>query len=42
VPFAYLKHHFRDFAYVAFLDAQDAESGFAWPFDTFKRRFIDH
>jgi hypothetical protein len=38
-----LKHHFRDFVQVAFafLDAQDAESEFAWPSDTLKHRFID-
>jgi hypothetical protein len=41
LPFAYFKHHFRDFVQVAFLDAQDAENDFALPFDTLKHRFID-
>jgi hypothetical protein len=26
---------------IAFLDAQDVEKDFAWPFDTLKHRFID-
>jgi hypothetical protein len=36
-----MKHHFRDLVQVAFLDAQDAENEFAWPFITWKHRFID-
>jgi hypothetical protein len=36
-----LKHRFREFVQVSFLEAQDAENDFAWPFDTLKHRFID-
>jgi hypothetical protein len=36
VPFANLNHDQGDFVQVAFLDAQDAESDFDWPFDTMK------
>jgi hypothetical protein len=28
-PFAYVKHHFRDFVQVPFLNANDAENEFA-------------
>jgi hypothetical protein len=31
----FFKHHFREFVQFAFLDAQDTENLFAWPFDTF-------
>jgi hypothetical protein len=31
----------RDFEQIAFLDAQDAENEFVWPFDTLEHRFID-
>jgi hypothetical protein len=33
--------HFRDFFQVVFLDAQEAENEFAWPFDTLNHRFIE-
>jgi hypothetical protein len=36
-----MKHNFRDFVQVAFLDAQEAENDFAWPFDILNHRFID-
>jgi hypothetical protein len=36
-----LKHHFRDFAQVAFLNAQDAKKEFARPFETLELSFID-
>jgi hypothetical protein len=40
-PFAYLKHHIRNFVKVAFLDAQGAENDFARPFVTLKHRFVN-
>jgi hypothetical protein len=40
-PFAYLKHHLSDCVQVSHFDAQDAENGLAWPFDTLKHCFID-
>jgi hypothetical protein len=36
-----LKHHFRDFVQVAFLDAKNEENDFARPMGTLKHRFID-
>jgi hypothetical protein len=40
-PFAYLKHHFRDFVQIAFLNAQNVEKAFEWYFYIMKHRFID-
>jgi hypothetical protein len=36
-----LKHQFRNFVQIAFLDAQNAENVFARPFDTLKDRLFD-
>jgi hypothetical protein len=41
VTFAYLKFHLSEFVQGTFIDAQDAENEFAWPFDPLKHRFID-
>jgi hypothetical protein len=40
-PFAYLKHHFRDFVEIAFFNAQNVENAFEWFFDIMKHRFIE-
>jgi hypothetical protein len=40
-PFAYLKHHSRDFIEAAFFFTLEAENDFVWHFDTLKNRFID-
>jgi hypothetical protein len=40
-PFAYFKHHFRGLDQIAFLNAQNVENAFQWPFDIMKKSFID-
>jgi hypothetical protein len=40
-PFAYLKHPFIEFVQIAFLNTQNVEKAFEWPFDIMKHRFID-
>jgi hypothetical protein len=40
-PFAYLKHHYRDYVQIAFLNACYVENVFEWPFDIMKHPFND-